>query len=59
MSTNKPILQVVIDDETLSKFRKLCEREGRSASNLAKKLISDYVQSEENSERQPKGGKYV
>ena len=34
---------VIIEKETIEKFKSLAEKEKRSASNLAAKLINDYV----------------
>ena len=34
---------VLIEEETFEKFKKLAQKEQRSASNLASKLITDYV----------------
>ena len=35
---------VIIEKEMFEKFKKLAEKEKRSASNLASKLINDYVE---------------
>lgn len=34
---------VIIDKRTFEDFKKIAQKEKRSASNLASKLISDYV----------------
>lgn len=34
---------VIIEKEAFEKFKKLAEKEKRSASNLASKLINDYI----------------
>ena len=34
---------VIIEKDTFEQFKKLAEKEQRSASNLASKLITDYV----------------
>ena len=34
---------VIIEKNTLQKFKNLAQKEKRSASNLASKLITDYV----------------
>lgn len=34
---------VLIDKDNFEKFKKLAEKEKRSASNLAAKLIDDYI----------------
>ena len=36
---------VIVEKEIIETFKKLAEKEKRSASNLAAKLISDYVKS--------------
>lgn len=35
---------ILIDKELLNKFRKLAEKDNRSASNLAVKIITEYVE---------------
>jgi len=35
---------VIIEKETFEKFKKLADKEKRSASNLANKLINDYIE---------------
>ncbi len=34
---------VIIEKDTFDEFKKIAEKEKRSASNLASKLITDYV----------------
>lgn len=35
---------VIIEKDTFETFKKLAEKEKRSASNLASKLINDYIE---------------
>lgn len=35
---------ILIDKEVLNKFRKLAEADNRSASNLAVKILTEYVE---------------
>ena len=43
ISENKHRFLVLLEKEVLEKFKELAKKEHRSASNLATKLISDYV----------------
>ena len=39
---------VIIEKETFEEFKNIAENEKRSASNLASKLITDYVKNNKN-----------
>lgn len=41
---NKHRFVVIIEKDIFEEFKKLAEKEKRSASNLANKLINDYIQ---------------
>ncbi len=44
ISANNERFVIIIDKEIKSKFSQIAKNEGRSASNLAAKLIKDYVE---------------
>lgn len=39
---------VMLDDETLEKLSKKAEAEQRTISNMIRKIVTDYIQREEN-----------
>lgn len=43
MPTSKPRIQAILDEEIYIKFKEICESEGRSESNLAKYIITKYI----------------
>lgn len=43
MATTKPRIQAIIERETYKKFKSLCIQEDRTESNLAGKIITEYI----------------
>lgn len=43
MPSKRPVIMIRTTDETIEKFRILCEKEHRSMSNYAEKLILDTI----------------
>lgn len=43
MATTKPRIQAIIEKETYKKFKLLCLQENRTESNLAGKIITEYI----------------
>ena len=43
MPTKKPRVQTILENETYLKFRKLCEIESRTESQLGKLIITNYI----------------
>ena len=44
MPTKKPIVQVVLDDETVRKLDDIANKEGRTRSNIAAYIIKKYIE---------------
>lgn len=47
MPTKKPKIQAILEDDIYLKFKKLCEEENRSESNLAGYIITQYIKNAE------------
>jgi len=47
MPTKKPVIQVVLEEETFAKLKTMCEKEKRSTSNMCSIIIEDYVKMKE------------
>lgn len=47
MPTSKPKIQVILEKDIYDKFKKLCEDENRSESNLAGYIITQYIKNVE------------
>lgn len=47
MPTQNPKIQVVVDKDIYNKFKKICEKEKRSLSNMAAKIIIEWINKEE------------
>lgn len=45
MPTNKPKIQAILEKDVYEKFKKLCDDENRSESNLAGYIITQYIKS--------------
>lgn len=43
MPSKKPRIQAVISEEYYKKFKELCNRTGRTESNLAVRIIEKYI----------------
>lgn len=43
MSTKKPRLQLIIEEEYYKKFKELCKKDDRTESNLGGKIIKNYI----------------
>lgn len=43
MPSKKPRIQAVMNEEYYKKFKVLCERDGRTESNLAVRIIEKYI----------------
>ncbi len=43
MGTNKPRIQIILEQEYYKKFKKLCEQDDRSESKLGSKIIKQYI----------------
>lgn len=43
MPTKKPRLQLILETEYYEKYKYLCERDGRTESNLGKLIIQRYI----------------
>lgn len=43
MPTNKPRLQVILEHEYAEKYKILCKRDGRTESNMGKRIIEKYI----------------
>lgn len=43
MPTKKPIVQVVLDEESLKKLDEIATNEGRTRSNIAAYIIKKYI----------------
>ena len=44
MPTKKPIVQVVLDEEALTKLDEIATNEGRTRSNIAAYIIRKYIE---------------
>jgi metal-responsive CopG/Arc/MetJ family transcriptional regulator len=44
MPTKKPIVQVVLDEESLKKLDEIATNEGRTRSNIAAYIIKKYIE---------------
>lgn len=47
MGTNKPRIQALLEHEVYKKFKALCKKEDRTESNLAGRIITDYIKAYE------------
>lgn len=43
MASNKPRIQALLEPDIYKSFKKLCNIDGRSESNLAGKIITEYI----------------
>lgn len=43
MPTNKPRIQTILEVEYYEKFKYLCKRDGRTESNMAKQVITRFI----------------
>ena len=43
MPTNKPKIQAILEKDIYEKFKKMCDEENRSESNLAGYIITQYI----------------
>jgi len=44
MPTNKPRLQIILEPEYAEKYKTLCKRDGRTESNMGKRIIEKYIE---------------
>lgn len=44
MPTKKPRIQSILETDTYYKLQKLCELDGRSESQMTKRIIEKYIQ---------------
>ena len=44
MPTKKPIVQVVLDEETVKKLDEIANKEGRTRSNITAYIIKKYIE---------------
>ena len=43
MGTNKPRIQIILENEYYQKYKELCKRDDRSESKLGSKIIKSYI----------------
>ena len=43
MPTKKPRIQTILETEYYQKYKALCEKDGRTESNLGKYIIQNYI----------------
>lgn len=44
MATNKPRIQVILEQDCYNKFKALCKKDDRTESKLGKKIIENYIE---------------
>lgn len=43
MPTKKPRIQIILENEYAQKFKELCKQDGRTESNMGKRIIEKYI----------------